>query len=122
MSVQPAAHARLLMLTLILLSVVVGCDGGITGKPAAPLSVSWRRSALDSAGLVLQVSNTSGHSLSCRLVAQNKTLNQATAYTFDLGPWKSTEIGILEAGWTFKSGEGVWIEVEGFATKSFSVP
>jgi len=89
---------------------------------AAPLQTSFRRSSLDSAGLVLQVQNTSAKSLSCRMVAVNKTMQQRADYPFDLGPYKSTEIGILEAGWTFKSGEAVKIAVEGFSSVEFTVP
>jgi len=90
-------------------------------KPA-PIKTSFRRSALDSSGLVLQVQNTSGHRLSCKMTAKNKTLNQRVNYAFDLGPYSITEIGLLETNWTFRMGESVEIEVEGFSGKSFKVP
>ena len=90
-------------------------------KPA-PLNTSFRRSALDSAGLVLQVRNTSGKSLSCAMTAKNKTDGQTCRYSFSLAPSGSTEIGIMEAGWSFKSGERVQIDVEGHRGISLQVP
>lgn len=119
---QSGPDFLMLLLALVMLSNLIGCDGGFIGKPAAPLRISWRPSLLDPDGLVLQVTNTSDHSLSCRLIAKNKTLNEAIVYTFELGPRDATEIGILEAGWSFRTGERVWIQVKGFATKSFYVP
>lgn len=107
-----ALVAVMLVSTLLL----AGC-----GKPA-PIKTSFRQSALDSSGLVLQVQNTSDHRLSCKMTAKNKTLNQRVNYAFDLGPYASTEIGLLETDWTFKTGESVEIEVEGFSGKSFKVP
>ena len=56
------------------------------------------------------------------MIAVNKTMQQRSDYPFSLGPYKSTEIGILEAGWTFKSGETVKISVEGFSPIEFTVP
>jgi hypothetical protein len=94
----------------------------INKTPAAPLELGFRRSSLDSAGLVLQVQNTSTKSLSCRMIAVNNTVQQRADYPFDLGPYKSTEIGILEAGWTFKSGETVKIWCEGFSPVQITVP
>ncbi len=90
-------------------------------KPA-PLNTSFRRSALDSAGLVLQVRNTSGKSLSCAMTATNKTDRQTCRYSFSLAPNSSTEIGLVEAGWSFKSGEDVRIDVEGHRSLSLQVP
>ena len=90
-------------------------------KPA-PLNTSFRRSALDSAGLVLQVRNTSSKSLSCAMTATNKTDGQDCRYSFSLAPSGFTEIGIVEAGWSFKSGESVRIDVEGHRSLSLQVP
>lgn len=96
--------------------LLTSCD-----KPA-PLSTSFRRSAMDAAGLVLLVKNTSDKSLICKMSASNKTLNKSTSYTFPLPPHESTEIGILETAWSFHTGEKVRIEVEGFRTLAFEVP
>lgn len=101
---------------LLLAFLVASCS-----KPA-PLKTSFRRSALDSAGLVLQVRNTSGKSLSCAMTATNKTEGQERRYSFSLAPSGSTEIGIIEAGWSFKSGEAVRIDVEGHRSLTFKVP
>ena len=90
-------------------------------KPA-PLNTSFRRSALDSAGLVLQVRNTSSKSLSCAMTATNKTDGQTCRYSFSLAPSGFNEIGIVEAGWSFKSGESVRIDVEGHRSLSLQVP
>ena len=79
------------------------------------MNTSFRRSALDSAGLVLQVRNTSSKSLSCAMTATNKTDGQDCRYSF-------SEIGIVEAGWSFKSGESVRIDVEGHRSLSLQVP
>jgi len=96
--------------------VVTSCS-----KPA-PLHTSFRRSALDSAGLVLQVRNTSGKSLSCAMTAINKTDGQTCRYSFSMAPSGFTEIGIMETGWSFKSGESIEIAVEGHRSLDFKVP
>ena len=87
-----------------------------------PLKTSFRQSSLDNSGLVLQVRNTGSHHLSCHLTARNKTLKQHVNYSFDLAPYSKTEIGLLETGWTFKTGESCEIRTEGFSTISFKVP
>ena len=91
-------------------------------KASAPVQITCRRSGLDSCGIVLQIHNTRNHSLSCRVAMENKTLNEATSCNTDIGPWKTSEIGILEAGWSFKTGERVHIDVEGFQSFAFTVP
>ena len=95
---------------------------GGCGKPDAPLSFSFRGSAMDASGLVLQVQNTGDKHLSCRMWAVNSVQNQARDYSFDLGPYQKTEIGILECNWSFKTGEGVTIRTEGFQDFTFNVP
>lgn len=100
--------------------VITGC--GQSSAPPAPLKVGFRGSALDRAGLVLQVQNTSDKHLSCRMTAVNSVQAQRVNYSFDLAPYNSTEIGVLECGWSFKTGEGVAIQVEGHSPVSFPVP
>jgi hypothetical protein len=86
------------------------------------LSTSFRRSALDSAGLVLQVRDTGDRSLSCVMTATNKVNRQVQRHSFLLAPYASTEVGILESDWSFRSGESVRIEVEGHDELDFKVP
>jgi hypothetical protein len=54
--------------------------------------------------------------------AVNNVQNQAKDYSFDLGSYQKTEIGILECGWSFKTGESVTIRTEGFQDFTFNVP
>ncbi|RYD59771.1 MAG: hypothetical protein EOP83_20420 [Verrucomicrobiaceae bacterium] len=86
------------------------------------MSTSFRPSALDSAGLVLQVRNTSSKSLSCAMMATNRTDGQVCRHSFSLGPNSLIELGIIETGWSFKSGESVEIAVEGHRSLGFKVP
>jgi hypothetical protein len=90
--------------------------------PAAPVQTTFRGSWLDPNGLVLQVRNTSGKSLSCSMRARNNTMNENMVYRFSVGPWDTTEVGILESGWSWYSGETGYIEVEGCSSVSFTVP
>ncbi len=115
----------------IILAVVVGLIFVVVGfvngtkdhkPPQPPITISWRTSALDSAGLVMQVQNTSNERLSCMMAAVNETQGQHTAYSFDVGPYKMYEIGIMECGWSFKSGESVAIRSEGYSDYYFKVP
>lgn len=91
------------------------------GKPA-PLEINFRASRLDSNGLVLIVHNKGNGYLSCKMIARSKVRNQSVSYPFDMGPGGKKEIGLLESGWTFKTGEQVEIEVEGYRSHSFKVP
>lgn len=77
---------------------------------------------MDRAGLVLQVHNTSDKSLSCKLIAHSEIANQTLSHIFSVGPNSTEEIGLVETNWTFKTGERVQIEVEGYSSKGFSVP
>lgn len=94
-----------------------GCS---KSPPPVPLKASFRSSAIS--GLVLQVQNTSGEYLSCKMWASNKVQNQTTSYSFTLDPYKMTEIGVLECNWAFQSGESVYIRTEGFSDLAFNVP
>jgi hypothetical protein len=107
---------------LVIFAVFGFVAGSKHDAPLPPISISWRRSALDSAGLVMQVQNTSNERLSCMMAAVNETQGQHTAYSFDVGPYKISEIGIVECGWSFKSGEGVAIRSEGYSDYFFKVP
>jgi len=88
----------------------------------SPVQTTWRQSALDPNGLVLQVRNTGDRHLSCRLDARNETTRQTVTHTFSVGPNQLTEVGLLEAGWSFKSAERGTIATEGFWDASFTVP
>ncbi len=87
-----------------------------------PLELGFRRSSLDSSGLVLQAENKGNGSLSCRVIATNKTVQQHTDYPFTVGPYRMAENGILETGWSFKTGEQEGICVEGFSPVYLTVP
>lgn len=91
------------------------------GKPA-PVDISYRPSLLDSSGLVLIVSNSGSQYLSCRMNVVSKVNGTRAGYVFSLGPHAKQEIGAIQAGWSFKSGEKVSIAVEGYATRKFAVP
>jgi hypothetical protein len=108
--------SRLHLVPAVLAILLVSCS-----KPA-PLSRTFRPSALDSAGLVLQLRNTSSKNLSCAMTATNKTDRQVCRHSFSLGPNASVELGIIETGWSFKSGESVEIKVEGHRSLDFKVP
>ena len=112
-------HRILPAFTILFCLILTGCGAG---KPKAPIEVNFRQSALDSAGLVLQVHNISDKHLSSIMTAQNKLAKEVTKYSFDLAPHGSKEIGLLECNWTFKTGEGVWIETEGYSTVQVLVP
>jgi len=87
----------------------------------APITTSFRQSSLDNSGLVLQVRNTGDHHLCCYLTVKNKMLEQQISHSFNVAPYSQAEIGLLETGWTFKTGESCEIEVEGFRSISFKV-
>jgi len=106
---------RLLLVTILGVSLA-GC-----GKPA-PLDISYRPSLWDSAGLVLIVTNSGPQYLSCRMNVASKVTGEKSGFVFSLGPHAKQEIGAIQAGWSFKSGEKVSISVEGHATRKFTVP
>ena len=108
----------MLLAIIAMLFTLSACDH----PPAPPLKLYTRPSKLDSTGLVLCMTNTSDKSLSCLLTARNTTLNQTRTHPFDIGPNATTEIGILEMGWSFKTGEKIRLAVEGFETEDYLVP
>ena len=102
------------------LLIAFACGG--CGKSNTPLKVTFRGSALDQSGLVLQVQNITDKHLSCRMDVTNATQKLNATYPFDLGPYQKTEIGVLECLWSFKTGETVRIGTEGFMDLKFNVP
>lgn len=100
-----------------------GCGKAPPSSPAPPpLQITWRGSALDSSGLVMQVHNISNEYLECRMTVADHTVNQSDACDFNIGPYAMKEIGILECNWSFESGESVTITTEGYAAFPFKVP
>lgn len=71
---------------------------------------------------MLIVKNASSRHLSCRMDVTSKITRMSSRFLFSLGPHGSQEIGAIQAGWSFKSGEKVKIAVEGYSTHSFAVP
>ena len=107
---------------MMLIAVVVTCLVDLGCARQAPITTSFRQSALDSGGLVLQVHNTGDGHLSCVMYAENKIMDERRGYAFSLAPYATTEIGILEASWSFKSGERILIQTEGYGNVSLAVP
>jgi hypothetical protein len=113
----PIRMSRWLRLALL---AVLSCALSGCGDPA-PIAISYRQSLLDSAGLVMIVNNTGSKYLSCRMNVSSGVNRTKTGYLFSLGPHASQEIGVIQAGWSFKSGEKVQIAVEGHVTHSIAV-
>ena len=95
---------------------------GIGWGRKAPIVTSFRPSWLDNSGLVLQVHNTSPGCLSCAMYAENTTCGQNARHVFSVAPFSVTEIGLLEAGWSFKTGEKIVIMTEGYRSVTIKVP
>lgn len=100
--------------------VVIGLLAWSTYTP--PIKTTFRQSALDSSGLVLQVHNTGAGHLACKMFVKNKTSGSKADYVFHVSPYAMEEIGILEAGWSFNTGERVRIKTEGYWDITLSVP
>ena len=88
----------------------------------APVEVTFRQSLLDEAGLVLQVHNTSDGHLSCVMEAENNLQKQSVSHSFSLAPYEDMELGIIETGWSFRTGESVVVKCEGKIPYTTTVP
>jgi hypothetical protein len=123
MTIKPFAQTPTKIGSVILILAASFLFSGCSkAPPPSPLQITWRGSALDSNGLVMQVHNISNEYLSCKMTAINYTVNQSATYAFNLGPYVTQEIGILECHWSFQSGESVTIQMEGYADLNFKVP
>jgi len=100
-------------------------------KPAMPVTVTFERaiavqgrSVLDGA-LAAKIANTSGRYLALRVVAENKTLQQATTQTIELPPERNAtnpvEFG-WQQGWRFASGETLTLTHEDYQSLRVTVP
>lgn len=110
-------------------TLLSSCDkkGTRTQKPEPvknhpPISITFSESTWHS-GQVLQVRNTSDTAyLSCKLTVQNTTNGKSRCHNFSIKPAELKEIGVWEMDWSFKTGETICIETEGFNTVSYIVP
>jgi hypothetical protein len=124
--VNPMKNFRSLIVVLfvfVILSVITGC--GI--EPQAPLQIT-RRDSLATAffegkrSSVLIFTNLSDEHLSVTLNAIAKDGNRQS-WTFDLLPHEQgKEIGVLETGWAFESGETIKVSVPGYRIRTEKIP
>jgi hypothetical protein len=116
--------SRSLLVTLfasVILSVIAGCG------ELPPLQIT-RRDSLATAffegkqSSVLIFTNLSDEHLSVTLKAIAKD-GTSQLWTFDLLPHEQgKEIGILETGWAFESGETIKVSIPGYRTRTETIP
>lgn len=104
----------------------MGCDVKTSPGPIAPtvssvISVTTRKSFLDSSSGVLQLTNTSQKPIGKITVwFRNKdTKTEATVVIGAIDPGKTAEIGMLE-GWALEPNESVVLYLDGYTKSSYS--
>jgi hypothetical protein len=122
--VNPMTKFHIVHITLfvfVILSIIAGCG------PQPPLQIT-RRDSLATAffegkhSSVLIFTNLSDEHLSVTLKAIARDGN-SQSWTFDLLPHEQgKEIGVLEAGWAFESGETIEVSVPGYRTRTEKIP
>jgi hypothetical protein len=103
-------------------SLVLGSFFALGCGEIAPVQLTFRESKLDPDGFVLQVHNTGDDHLACRMEVENETKGESTSLSFTLDPYEDTEIGILEAGWSFAKDEQVEVSCKDRMTVQTVVP
>lgn len=83
-------------------------------EPSPPVLVKFRPSLIDSRTLVLQLYNEGDKRLVCTVSAANMNTNEKMHHSLILEPFSQKEIGVLETGWSFITGELVIIGVKGY--------
>ena len=110
----------LVIIGAVIYAIIYFCSIIFYQEP--PIDVSFRESLMFD-GKVLQVKNTTTDKhLSCLMTVHNYTHQQKKSFSFVLSPRETQEVGVLEIGWRFSTGESVSIEVEGFRTYDCKVP
>jgi hypothetical protein len=112
---------------LAIFPVLVGCGGNEPTKPAEPplprlehaIGVSIRTSLLDSSSGVLKLTNRTKGTLDASLLFKNKDNGQSKSHKVSIPPFRTEEIGILEADWKFEPNETIWITCEGFSSMTY---
>ncbi|MDR2346256.1 MAG: hypothetical protein LBE18_09335 [Planctomycetaceae bacterium] len=109
------------MFVCVILSVFVGCG------QQPPLQITIRDSLatafIGKHSSVLIFTNLSDKHLSVTLNAIARDGKDKRSWTFDLLPHeRNIEIGILETGWAFESGETIEINVPGYGTRTEKIP
>ena len=89
-------------------------------KPALPIGVTFRPS-VGGGSLVAQYRNRSDKYLSIAVTLRNATLDQRKDLTLNLAPGRVVEHGWAE-GWTYMSGEVIWVYHADYEPLSVKVP
>lgn len=98
------------LLSLAVVALLVGCQ--------APVTTDFHRAMTDSNGFVLDVHNGSDKMLQCRVVTDDSKVD----HQFTVEPYGEEHIGLLQIGHSFKPGEHGEIQVNGYASHSFTAP
>lgn len=116
-----SANSQIKQIPRFLLVVALAFAIASCGKPA-PVAVSFRSSLLDSGGMVMVLESKGNGYLACRMNVWNYVADQSRTYLSSVGAGARQSIGLIEANWSFQTGEEVEVEVEGYKTRSLKVP
>ncbi len=116
MDIKLRTHTILgLLFALIGTLAITGCS-----KPAMPVSVSFRKAALDNS-LVAQIHNNSDASMKIVVEVSSRTTGETKKAELVVGGKEMTEVGWAE-GWRFVSGESIRIHHADYGDLKITVP
>lgn len=100
-------------LTICIMFVLLlsGCEQAGIQPPA---TVTFRKSMLDSTRVVQVTNRKNNETLVMSLHVVNRKKGEKGDYTFKVGPGETVEIGRLEMGWVFESGEKITLRADGY--------
>ena len=108
---------RVFLLVIISFMTVffgAGCDGGGV-MPPATVTFRYSNNPFIASSKVMQVTNRSGkETLVMRLDVKNEKKQESGFHIFKLKPGETYEIGTMEMGWKFETGETYSIKADGY--------
>jgi hypothetical protein len=106
---MPHVAGVVTQVAMLCLCAVCGCQAK-SNSLAKRIHVSMRQSSLVSSQGVLQIANQTDQTLMLGVFLKNLDNNQVKlAHLPPLLPYQSTELGILELGWSFEVNEDIAI-------------
>lgn len=108
-------------ITLFAIFLVIGFYWQLRETP--PIDIECRNSLLYKGKVIRVINKSESKHLSCCLRVRSRLNDSEKSYYFTIEPDDYEEVGVLEMGWNFCSGEKGEVEVEGyFFDKEFVIP
>ena len=113
---------KTLIAIVILFAISTGILTYFFTKPELPISITFRRSLLDSRSLVMVIHNPTNNNLQITIEGINDHHKQSTKSEVTVFANKTSEFGILQLNWMWIPGEKYIINHPNYSPKTGTVP